>query len=208
MKFGIRNRFLRATLAALLVALAAPPEAHGQDAAQRAPRQSWTADRRAFGEGDVLTVVLDDRTFASQHTGTSASASRSRDASLAGSQNIINRPGIPNSVGAGVETGTRGESRNRGDATRESRFYGEMSVRVVGVEPSGMLRVQGTKRVRLDNSTQDVVLAGLVRPQDITSSNVVESWRIADLDLRYASRGSLGKPRSGILWRLVGWLWP
>lgn len=208
MMYSFRISFLHAAVAALLVALAAPPEVPAQDAAQRAPRQSWTADRRAFGEGDVLTVVLDERTFASQHTGTSASASRSREASLAGSQNIVNRPGIPNSVGGGFDTGTRGESRNRGDATRESRFYGEMSVRVVGIEPSGMLRVQGTKRVRLDNSTQDIILAGLVRPQDITSNNVVDSWRIADLDLRYASRGSLGRPRGSIVSRLLGWFWP
>jgi flagellar L-ring protein FlgH len=207
-----RNRSVRALLAVVVLAHAAPDSlgAQAQPQAEEKPyvRQSWTADRRAFGEGDVLTVILDERTFATQHTGTTASSSRSRDGTLSGSQNVINQPGIPTSVGAGFDSRTRGESRNRGDNVRESRFYGEMSVRVTGIEPSGMLRVTGTKRVNIDRSVQEITLTGLVRPQDVAARNLVESARIADLDLRYASRGSLGKPRGGIVSRLLGWVWP
>jgi flagellar L-ring protein FlgH len=204
-----RSRTLRATLAVLVIAHAAPAALNAQQAAEQPyTRQSWTADRRAFEQGDVLTVVLDERTFATQHTGTTAASSRSRDAALGASQNVVNRPGIPTSVGAGFNSGNRGESRDRGDAVRESRFYGEMSVRVVGIEPSGMLKVQGTKRVNIDRSVQEITLTGLVRPHDVAAQNVVESARIADLDVRYTSRGSLGKPRGGIVSRLLGWLWP
>jgi flagellar L-ring protein FlgH len=204
------SRTLRAALAVLAIAHAAPTAPHAQQAPDNSSyaRQSWTADRRAFGQGDVLTVILDERTFATQHTGTTAASSRSRDGTLSATQNVVNRPGIPASVGAGFGSGTRGESRDRGDAVRESRFYGEMTVRVVGIEPSGMLRVQGTKRVNIDRSVQEIALTGLVRPQDVAAHNVVESARVADMDLRYASRGSLGKPRGGIVSTLLGWVWP
>lgn len=205
-----RSRF---GVAALLVvgAAALPGGLYGQGpegSSRPAVRQSWTADRRAFAEGDVLTVLLDDYTLATQHTGNSALSSRARDADVGVSQNVVRRPGIPTSAGGGFSSGTRGESRERGDATRENRFRGEMTVRVVGVEPGGMLKVTGTKRVQVDGGTQEVSLTGLVRPQDVSAQNVVESWRVADMDLQYRSKGSLGRPKGGILSRILGWVWP
>jgi flagellar L-ring protein precursor FlgH len=182
-------------------------QAPAQDASRPA-RQSWTADRRAFGEGDVLTVVVDEYALASQHKGTSAESSRSRDSDLSASQNILKNPAIPASGAVRVGSGTRGLSRERGDAVRENAFRGDVTVRVVGVEPNGLLRVEGSKKVDVDRSVQEIRLSGLVRPQDVSAQNVVESWRVADMDLRFASRGSLGKPKGGIVSRLLGMLWP
>lgn len=201
---------LAALAAAVLTLALAPAPLVAQDAPEevRRPRQSWTADRRAFAEGDVLTVLIDDYSLARQHTGNSALSSRSRDADLAVTQTVVRRPGVPTAAGASYGSGTRGESRQRGDALRENSFRGEISVRVVGVEPNGLLRVEGSKRVNVDNSAQEISLSGYVRPQDVTAGNTVESWRVAELELRNTSRGSLARPRGGIVSRLVGWLWP
>jgi flagellar L-ring protein precursor FlgH len=192
----------------LIVCGAAPAVLQAQAAAPRAARQSWTADRRALTEGDVLTVVLDEYTSATQHSGNAAHRSRSRSADLAASQDVVRGGIVPTLAGAGVVTDTRGDSRERGDAVRENTFVGEITVRVVGAEPNGMLRIQGSKRVNVDKSAQEIAISGLVRPEDISSANVVESWRIADLELRYNSKGSLSRPKGGILSRILEVIWP
>jgi flagellar L-ring protein precursor FlgH len=83
-----------------------------------------------------------------------------------------------------------------------------MSVRVVAVGPNGLLQVKGTKKIDVDKAMQDIVFSGWVRAQDVSVSNVVESSRVADVQLGYASPGPLGKPKQGILTKVVGALWP
>lgn len=179
---------------------APPPSSYSPPA-----RHSWTADRRQFGEGDVVTVLIDDFTLAAANKGNFASDRRYRDLGLDAQQSVS--AALP-SVGAAVSSINDAESRQRGEATRQNRFQGEISVRVVGVEPNGMLQVEGRKLVNIDKATQEMVLRGFVRPQDISTGNVVESWRIADVELLYTGGGALGKPQGGILSRLLGALWP
>jgi flagellar L-ring protein FlgH len=203
---------------ALAAAWPATPAA-GQDAAPapavgaaeapaqtRTPRRSWTSDRRDYAVGDLVTVIVDERMMASATTGNTASDRRRRDmgASAAGSGAAAPLPP------AGVQAGTYNdaESRQRGEAVRHSRFATEISVRVEAIEPNGLLRVKGSKLVNLDRNRQEVTLTGFVRPQDVGADNLVESWRIGDAQLVYTGRGSLGRPRGGIISRILGALWP
>jgi flagellar L-ring protein FlgH len=195
--------------AALLLAMAGAPPAAAQaaDSAAVRPapaRQSWTADRRSFAVGDVLTVLIDEYTRAGQHTGTSAERSRAQNADAG-----VNLPG-PGGVAGGASAGTsaQGTSRDRGSATRETSFGGEIAVRVAEVAADGTMRIEGTKQIALDGGKQQIALSGRIRPEDVSARNVIESWRIADLDINHKSGGSLGKPRRGIIGRIIDLVWP
>lgn len=192
-------------LAAALLAPVAEASAQAGDPS-RPPRRSWTSDRRDFTVGDVITVLVDDYTSASANRGNLASESRHRDfsADVAGSGLGARIP----AAGAGAGSSSVGESRQRGEAVRSSRFRGELSVRVDSVAPDGMLRVRGSKRVRMDRDRQEVTFTGWVRPQDVSRENTLDSWRVADAELLYVGKGSLGKPKSGIVTRILGWFWP
>ena len=101
------------------------------------------------------------------------------------------------------------DSRRRGDALRQNRFRGEVSVRVVAVDAAtGLLQVRGEKLVNVDRNRQGIELSGWVRPQDVSSANLVDSWRVADAQLVYTSKGSLARPKGGIVSRILGALWP
>jgi flagellar L-ring protein precursor FlgH len=172
--------------------------------APRPARASWTADRRSYGVGDVITVLIDEQTLATATTGNFASDRRSRDLFASGEQTITNSyPGA--SVGVGSINDA--ESRQRGESLRRNRFVGEMTVRVVAVE-NGLLHVSGSRTTSVDKDTQEMMLTGWVRPEDVSYNNLVESWRIGDAEIRYASSGRLGKPRGGFITRFIGWLWP
>jgi flagellar L-ring protein precursor FlgH len=83
-----------------------------------------------------------------------------------------------------------------------------MSVRVVSVGPNGLLQVKGTKIIDVDKAKQDIAFSGWVRAQDVSPTNLIESSRVADAQIGYASPGPLGKPKQGIVSKVLGVVWP
>jgi flagellar L-ring protein precursor FlgH len=99
-------------------------------------------------------------------------------------------------------------SKQSGDAKRSVNFQGDISVRVTSVDKSGQLQVKGTKVVDVDKNKQTLNFSGWVRPEDISSQNIVVSERVADAALTYQLSGNLGKTRGGIVGRLLNVFWP
>ena len=168
---------------------------------------SWTSSRRTFAVGDIIKVVVDEYALAQANKDNNNSASRSRNMTLGiepPSSGATPTPGIDGSVA----TGDAGQSRQQGRATRDTRYVGEIPVRVVAVTPEGLLQVKGTKTIDVDKNKQTLMLSGFVRPIDVGTSDVIRSDLIADAEISYQSKGSLGKPRNGIVSKIIGILWP
>jgi flagellar L-ring protein precursor FlgH len=169
-------------------------------------RQSWTSARRSFVVGDVVTVLVDEYTLASANTNNTASDRRRRD--LGFDTRLPGGTGS-SSMSADIGTDNNADSRQSGEALRQNRFQSEMSVRIVAVDStSGLLQVKGAKLVDVDKNKQEVTFTGWVRPQDVSPQNTVESFRVADAQLLYSAKGSMGKPKGGILGRILGMVWP
>lgn len=198
----------RATFAQSPAAQSAPrppaalPASAGTPAAAVAPhRQSWTSDRMPLAVGDVVTIMLDEHVLATSNLSNLADDRRSRklDAGLT----------MPQASQQGAfSTQSAGHSQSEGRASRANDFVGAISARVVAVSPTGLLQVQGTKFVALDKTTEEIGISGWIRPDDVSIDNTVESRRIADARLSYHSTGGADKPRSGIISRVLGWIWP
>jgi flagellar L-ring protein precursor FlgH len=166
-----------------------------------APRQSWTSDRRTFQVGDIITVLIDDYTITTAVKENVASDTRTRNLDLTAH--------LPTSTkGGGLDTRNDAQQQERGSAKRENRFQNEMSVRVIAVGANGLVQVKGTKNINVDKAMQDIVLTGWLRAQDISSQNIVESFRLADATIAYASPGALSKPKQGIVSKVLGAFWP
>lgn len=165
----------------------------------------WLTDGRRFGVGDIITIVVDELTTASADRATSALEDRRSD--VGGG---FRSSGGLGSGGQDVDFGTLlgNRSAQRGRDVRQDRMSSEVSVRVTGVEPNGTLRVEGTKSVVIDRHEQDVTVRGVLRPQDISSRNTVESWRVADAEILYETDGSLGRADKSLIMRLLGWVIP
>lgn len=174
----------------------------GAPAPAAAPtRSSWVSDRRSFAVGDVITVLIDDYTISTAVKENSASDTRTRGLSV--------NARMPSSTkNIGIDSRNAADQTQRGQARRENRFQNEMSVRVVGMGANGLLQVKGTKIIDIDKSKQDIVFTGWVRAQDVSTGNLVESSRVADVQIGYASPGPLGTPKQGMLTKILGALWP
>lgn len=167
-----------------------------------APRQSFYADRRQFAVGDIVTVLIDDYTITTAIKENVSSDTRSRNLGLTAR--------LPSSTSKSIGLDTRNDAsqNERGSAKRENRFQNEMSVRVVAIGETGLLQLKGAKNIDVDKAKQDIVLTGWVRPQDISSQNMVESARLADATIGYMSPGNLSKPKQGMISKILGAFWP
>jgi flagellar L-ring protein precursor FlgH len=189
-------------------AAAAAPAAPAATAATAAPttaaaprRASWTSDRREFVVGDIITVLIDDYTISTAVKENLNTDNRSRGLSASAA--------IPGqSQRAAIDSRNTADQMQRGQARRENRFQNEMSVRVVALGPGGLLQVKGEKVITVDKAAQDVAFTGWIRAQDVGTGNTIESSRVADAQLAYSSPGGLGKPKQGLVTKLLGVLWP
>jgi len=172
----------------------------------RPTRLNWTSDRRSFAIGDLVIVHIDEYTLASANVTDNATQRRKKNADFK-----LITPGSAAAVplGAAFQTSNNGESAQRGDRSRQLRLDGEITARVMSVDPvSGVLTIKGTKSIGVDKEQQLISFAGAVRPQDLSGSNAIASSRVADAKLDITNKGSLGKAKQGIFGRILSGLWP
>lgn len=144
---------------------------------------SLTADNRAYRVGDVLTVLLQETTEASNRSGSSLS----KEAQLAVSPStVFGRATNRSQLEANAERSFSGDATS----TRANALSGALTVMVQEVLPNGLLRVAGEKSVLLNRDEEIVRLAGFVRTADINSANQVSSLRVANARIAYAGRGA------------------
>jgi len=80
-------------------------------------------------------------------------------------------------------------------------------VNVQEILPNGDLKVSGEQLLTVNEEQHKVNLEGRVRPQDISSDNVVLSTRLADARIDYIGEGDLSERQKRGWWRkLVDWL--
>ena len=162
-------------------------------------RASWTSDRVAVQPGDIITILIDELTQASADRDVTSSTDRERDLRLSLS--------TPATTGGGLRTSNGLSNRERGASSRRERFSAEISARIVEIMPSGVARVEGIKKVQIDEHEQEVVVRGLIRPEDLSVANTIESWRVAEAEILYTSNGGLVKS-GGILSKILGMILP
>jgi len=151
---------------------------------------SWISDRPTLTVGDVVTVVVDELTLASADEAENADRFRDRDF-------VIGLDGNRNSIRA------RNDSRRsvHGSSARQGAFSTEITARVVEANRAGVLRIEGTKTLQIDDHEQVVRLRGWLRPEDVSLQNTVDSWRLADAELEFETEGELTSTGGGILSR-------
>lgn len=162
-------------------------------------RASWFTDQRVFLVGDIITVIVDERMEASERSSKNARASRNQDLGIDDSGFL----GLPFSA---LGFSADGTSRSLGEANRRSNLSAILSVRVVGFEPNGLLRVRGERMLKIDGREQKLTIEGVIRSDDVAPSNFVSSSRVADATVTYDGK-NIG-PSKGILGKILSIIWP
>ena len=154
---------------------------------------SMVADKRAHGVGDILTILVQESSTATKNNNTSTEKKTAMDASIAsflyspGASGFLTKGGQLPAIKYGYDHSFSGGGSINNSETIDAR----LAVRVVETLPNGNLIVEGTKKTSFGGETQDAVLRGAVRQEDITANNTVYSYNLADVTLKYVSKGAI-----------------
>lgn len=204
-------RYSRWILSLFALMLSAPmllAQSKDQNASAGRHIASWTADRREYAVGDVITVLLSEATIATATKSQTGSDQQTRKNGLGIEPPKVGPLTNLPSVDATMSMDKSASSKQNGDAKRGVNFRGDISVRVAAIDKNGQLQIKGTKLVDVDKNRQSLNFSGWVRPEDITPQNVIASERVADAQLTYELTGAIGKTRGGIIGRILNVFWP
>jgi flagellar L-ring protein precursor FlgH len=162
-------------------------------------------DLKARDVGDLITILIVERTSAQSQTETSLKKSSKMQggvSSLFGlNQNTLNKTNV--SMQGSAEHG------GKGSTLRGSTFTGTITAQVIGKQPNGNLIIQAQKNIVINGESQVLTITGLVRPEDIDDTNTVTSDRIFNLQVTYTGEGVLTDVQEpGLIWKIVAKLWP
>ncbi len=155
-------------------------------------------DTKAHRVGDIITVILQEKTNASKNASTNTA--KSSAVSIA----------APTLFGRGVSYGgdavlsatidAERDFQGEGDSTQSNSLSGEITVTVAEVYVNGNMLIRGEKLLTLNQGSEHVRISGIIRPIDITPSNTVLSSQVANAKIIYGGQGVLADANT------KGWL--
>lgn len=173
------------------------PQPASANSLWRTGARAFFIDQRASRVGDILTVQIDINDSA--QTSNASRSSRTSEMS-AGVPNFL---GLESSLGRilpggfdpanAINTTSETSSQGNGAVTRSEKISLTIAAVVTGVLPNGNMVIQGTQEVRTNNELRQLTVAGIVRPEDITSANTVRHTQIAEARISYGGRGDISR---------------
>ena len=191
-----------------------PAKLHGgiaPDMPQPTPRQRtekrnvnslWTQgsrrffkDQRASNVGDILTVMVDITDEAELENETTRERTNSESFGLGSFFGLSTElveflPGSPN-PGNLVEANSASNHEAEGDIEREEQISMSVAAIVTDVMPNGNMVIAGRQEVRVNAENRILQVTGLVRPEDISSTNEIAHEEIAEARIRYGGEGQI-----------------
>ena len=162
-------------------------------------------DVRAGEVNDIVTIVVNEAASALVSGTSSSSRKSSVSAAVTGAAGNLS-PRLTNLLGT---TGAQ-ELNGAGSTSRKLSLSTTISARVIEVQSNGTLVIEGIRDIGVNSDKQTIVVRGLVRPADLTSTNTINSVQVADLQIKVTGKGVVGDAirRPNILYRLLLGLLP
>jgi len=169
------------------------------------------SDVKARSLGDIVTVNIVESASASKNAETKTERTSGLKADWSGLFQMITNGWklhkLP--VGANHQIDLSNNFDGKGETMRTSSMTAYITARVVHVLPNGNLAIHGTRQVQVNNENQYITLKGIIRPEDISSSNVILSTFVAEAVIELNGHGAVSDKQSpGWLARIVDWVWP
>jgi flagellar L-ring protein precursor FlgH len=163
----------------------------------RTGARAFFNDQRAGRVGDILTVQIDIDDSAK--TNNASNSSRASGASMG----VPHFFGLETSLGkilpgafepeTMIETSSQNSNAGSGSVNRQEKINLTIAAVVTGILPNGNMVIQGTQEVRTNAELRQLTVAGIVRPEDISSANTIRHTQIAEARISYGGRGDISR---------------
>ena len=177
---------------------------HNPNSLWRTGARAFFKDQRAQRVGDIVTVKVEITDQASLENKTERSRTGKNGLNIEALSGIEeNFPGwfagAPTGVDL-VDAGGTSESTGEGTVDRKETLTTSIAAVVTQVLPNGNMVIEGRQEVRVNFEVRELIVAGIVRPEDIGADNTIESAKIAEARISYGGRGQITdmqQPRYG-----------
>lgn len=179
-----------------------PAEPRGRDSLWQPGSRSFFHDPRASRVGDIITVSVSVADTAKLSNQTSRSRTNSDDASLTNFFGLEKSPAVAAAGGGGklVDMGSNTSNVGAGSVARSESVSMTLAALVTQVLPNGNMVIAGHQQMKINGEMRDLTVTGIVRTEDITSSNTIDLTQIAEARINYGGRGTVSDvqdPRLG-----------
>jgi flagellar L-ring protein precursor FlgH len=175
------------------------PAAYNPNSLWRNGSRAFFKDQRAHQIGDILTVKVNFTDKANIANETQRSRSNSEDSGI---DNFFGKDKVFNFAIPGrlLTADSTASSEGKGSVQRQEALSTNVAGVVTQVLPNGNLVIEGRQEVRVNFEIRELIVAGIVRPEDIESDNTIDSSKIAQARIAYGGRGQIfdvQQPRYG-----------
>jgi len=192
-----------------------PPSEGGRHANSlwRTGNRTFFKDQRASTVGDILTVVIEIDDGAQLDNTSSRSRNSGENAGMPnflGLESQLARI-FPNAIDPSnlVNFGADSAVEGTGRISRGEKINLRVAALVTQVLPNGNLIIAGRQETRVNYELRQLQIAGIVRPEDVTSLNEISFDQIAEARIAYGGQGHISdvqQPRYGQ--QLFDIIWP
>jgi flagellar L-ring protein precursor FlgH len=163
--------------------------------------RAFFRDQRAARIGDLLTVTVNITDKANLQNETQRSRTAKENSNITdfiGAKTITQANKIlPGNL---LATDSTSSADGKGSVNRQESLTTNVAAVVTQVLQNGNLVVEGRQEIRVNYEIRELIVAGVVRPEDIQSDNTIDSSKIAQARIAYGGRGQImdvQQPRYG-----------
>jgi len=201
----IQNPTLRPNYRPVSMPMPAPkPAVRDANSLWRTGARAFFKDQRAADVGDILTVVVNIDDQATINNATTRARAGNEDGSLnalLGYEASLNKV-LPEAVNPAnlLDLNSQSDSTGSGQISRDEKIEVKIAAVISQVLPNGNLVIHGRQEFRVNYEARELQIAGIIRPEDISSTNSIVYEKIAEARISYGGRGQISdlqQPRYG-----------
>ena len=168
------------------------PAAYNPNSLWRNGSRAFFKDQRAHQVGDILTVavnITDSAQFANETQRSRDNKEDSGISNLFGLNKVpLTKTPVPGRL---LTADSTSSSDGKGSVNRTEALKTNVAAVVTQLLPNGNLVIEGKQEVRVNFEMRELIVAGIVRPEDIQADNTLDSTKIAQARIAYGGRGQL-----------------
>jgi flagellar L-ring protein precursor FlgH len=164
--------------------------------------RSLFSDKKAFNEGDIITVIIVEFAEGSNRTDSRTNSDNRMTATASTTDKFTDW--LPS---FGLDSQLSNRHQAEGQMTTRGSLESKMTAVVNEVQQNGLLVIEGSRLVNVNGDKQTTTLTGVIRPEDVMPNNTVYSYNIGNAQIAYEGSGMVadaGKP--GIIARIWNWI--
>jgi flagellar L-ring protein precursor FlgH len=180
------------------------PVSYAPNSLWRQGSRAFFKDQRARQIGDLVTVrvkILDSANIDNTTKRSRANATKMGFAKFFGLENEAGQVFPDGTDTAKLLDGTSDmANEGKGSVKRSEAIITNVAAVVTQALPNGNLVIEGKQEVRVNFEMRELIVAGVIRPEDIESDNTIDSAKIAQARIAYGGRGQITdvqQPRYG-----------